>query len=82
MRPRAGFLALTVACAQCHDHKYDPIPTKDYYSLLGIFNNTKPNEIPLAPKPVVDTYQAAEEENRRAGEELIADFVSAQSASN
>ena len=35
-----GFLALTVACARCHDHKFDPIPTSDYYSLAGIFNNT------------------------------------------
>jgi len=35
-----GFLALTVSCARCHDHKFDPIPTLDYYSLAGIFNNT------------------------------------------
>ena len=41
-----GFLGLTVACAQCHDHKYDPIPTQDYYSLLGIFNNTKLARVP------------------------------------
>jgi hypothetical protein len=34
-----GFLALTVACARCHDHKFDPIPTKDYYALHGIFNS-------------------------------------------
>jgi hypothetical protein len=32
-----GFLGLTVTCARCHDHKFDPIPTKDYYSLRGIF---------------------------------------------
>lgn len=32
-----GFLGLTVSCARCHDHKFDPIPTKDYYSLHGIF---------------------------------------------
>jgi hypothetical protein len=32
-----GFLGLTVTCARCHDHKFDPIPTKDYYSLYGIF---------------------------------------------
>ena len=54
-----GFLGLTVACAQCHDHKYDPIPTRDYYSLLGVFMNTKLREYPLAPKDVVDRYQAA-----------------------
>lgn len=32
-----GFLGLTVACARCHDHKFDPIPTADYYSLYGVF---------------------------------------------
>ncbi len=35
-----AFLGLTVACARCHDHKFDPIPTKDYYSLYGVFANT------------------------------------------
>ena len=34
------FLGLTVACARCHDHKFDPIPTLDYYSLAGMFNST------------------------------------------
>jgi cytochrome c553 len=33
-------LALTVSCARCHDHKFDPIPTKDYYALAGIFRST------------------------------------------
>jgi len=36
-----AFLAQTVTCARCHDHKFDPIPTKDYYALAGIFKNTK-----------------------------------------
>ena len=35
-----GFLGLTVTCARCHDHKFDPIPTKDYYSLYGVFNSS------------------------------------------
>lgn len=35
-----AFLGLTVACARCHDHKFDPIPTKDYYALASIFAST------------------------------------------
>ena len=35
------FLGLTVACARCHDHKFDPIPTRDYYSMAGIFRSTE-----------------------------------------
>jgi len=35
-----AFLGLTVACARCHDHKFDPIPTRDYYSIAGIFKST------------------------------------------
>ena len=43
-----GAMALTVACARCHDHKYDPIPTADYYSLYGVFASTRePEQLPL-----------------------------------
>jgi len=43
-----GTLGLTVACARCHDHKFDPIPTRDYYSLHGIFASShEPAELPL-----------------------------------
>ncbi|MGA3007487.1 MAG: PSD1 and planctomycete cytochrome C domain-containing protein [Opitutaceae bacterium] len=37
-----AFLGLTVSCARCHDHKFDPIPQKDYYSLYGVFANSRP----------------------------------------
>jgi hypothetical protein len=37
-----AFLGLTVSCARCHDHKFDPIPQKDYYSLYGVFANSHP----------------------------------------
>jgi hypothetical protein len=36
-----GLLAQTVTCARCHDHKFDPIPTRDYYALAGILRNAK-----------------------------------------
>lgn len=37
-----AFLGLTIACAKCHDHKFDPIPTADYYALAGIFLSSEP----------------------------------------
>jgi mono/diheme cytochrome c family protein len=43
-----GFNGLTVACARCHDHMFDPIPTRDYYALHGIFASTEePKELPV-----------------------------------
>ena len=42
-----GLMALTVSCARCHDHKYDPVPTADYYSLYGVFASShEPKEKP------------------------------------
>ena len=56
-----GFMAVTVSCARCHDHKFDPIPQQDYYSLAGIFDNTVTSELPLVPEGVVDAYEAHQE---------------------
>ena len=42
-----GTMALTVGCARCHDHKYDPIPTADYYSLYGVFDSSREALVPL-----------------------------------
>ncbi len=39
-----AFLGLTVTCARCHDHKFDPVSTRDYYALAGIFRSTKTME--------------------------------------
>jgi Protein of unknown function (DUF1553)/Protein of unknown function (DUF1549)/Planctomycete cytochrome C len=47
-----GLLGLTIACARCHDHKFDPIPTKDYYSLHGVFaSSVEPKDMPLIAEP-------------------------------
>ena len=54
-----GFLGLTVACARCHDHKFDPISSTDYYALAGVFHNTKLIETPLAGPDVVQQYEQA-----------------------
>jgi hypothetical protein len=51
-----GFLGLTVACARCHDHKFDPIPTSDYYALAGIFSSTSYKEYPAVPAEMVEAY--------------------------
>jgi hypothetical protein len=60
------FLGLTVGCARCHDHKFDPIPQKDYFRLYAFFNSTtdKPlDDNALLPAPV--TRASTEEEEAR-----------------
>jgi len=53
-----GFLGLTVACARCHDHKYDPITIRDYYGLAGVFANTEYAEVSLDPQNAVTDYKS------------------------
>ena len=76
-----AFLGLTVSCARCHDHKFDPIPTADYYSLYSVFANTaEPKEFPwLRPMPktqelmdYLSRMRAADETKARVEGELRA----------
>jgi hypothetical protein len=61
-----GLLALTVSCARCHDHKYDPIPTRDYYALYGVFANTQLLGFPKTIAAVAKTGTASWYESRIA----------------
>jgi hypothetical protein len=49
-----GFMGLTAACARCHDHKYDPIPTADYYSLYGVLASSQETPHDDNPPTLVD----------------------------
>jgi len=74
-----GFLGLTVTCARCHDHKFDPIPTKDYYSLHGIFASCAEPEIePVISKitagPEYDDYYKRRMGLQQAKETIDAEF--------
>ena len=55
----SAMLGLTLACARCHDHKYDPVPTRDYYRLQSAFNGGDRAEVPLAPLEEVRRYREA-----------------------
>jgi hypothetical protein len=55
-----GFLGLTVACARCHDHKFDPIPTRDYYSIAGIYMGTNMSDAPLVSSSELKAYNEAQ----------------------
>ena len=61
-----GTMSLTVGCARCHDHKYDPIPTADYYSLYGVFDSSREELVALPPTAAVDETFAKEHAARLA----------------
>lgn len=72
-----GFLGLAVTCARCHDHKYDPIPTADYYSLYGVFASVEePAEFPLIAGMIPPADLLADyEKTRDAKRKELADYA-------
>lgn len=72
-----GFLGLTVSCARCHDHKFDPIPTQDYYSLAGIFRSSRLHNAPLCTPEYVRQYNDGQK-TIKACEKAFKDFVADQ----
>ncbi|MDZ4286899.1 MAG: DUF1549 and DUF1553 domain-containing protein [Prosthecobacter sp.] len=84
-----GTMGLTVSCARCHDHKFDPIPTRDYYALYGVFQNCAeklvPCGIPNADEELVkrqaklrETMTLRREEQAARVRERVTDYLVAQ----
>ena len=68
-----GLMGLSVTCARCHDHKFDPIPTEDYYSLHGVFaSSVEPAELPLLPGGVPESDKADYDRERQARLDKVA----------
>ncbi len=65
-----GFLGLTVACARCHNHKYDPISQKDYYALGGVFASTTYSEYPRTSEVQVKAWKEKEKQIEDLEDEL------------
>ncbi len=70
-------MGLTVGCARCHDHKYDPIPTQDYYSLYGVFRNCTDYlvqiEQPIDKSPAYEKFEQELEKRQSALRNLMQD---------
>jgi hypothetical protein len=74
------FMGLTLGCARCHDHKFDPVSTADYYALAGIFKSTKSmehfrvvarwQERPIGSRQEIERWQAFEKERARKKADL------------
>jgi len=74
-----AFLGLTMECARCHDHKYDPISQKDYYRLFAFFNSTEESGLyshftDAIPSPTVMLYKDDAEEKRHQGLKMTIQF--------
>ncbi len=71
-----GLLGLTVTCARCHDHKYDPIPQDEYYGLYGVFSNSQEPSLPPTFVPPPETEESRKFlAEMRAREKKLSDFA-------
>lgn len=69
-------MGLTVACARCHDHKTDPIPTADYYALYGIFNSSLvPKKLPVIAEPSQEPAALAYRTELKKKSQIVHDHV-------
>ncbi len=69
-------MGMTVACARCHDHKTDPIPTADYYALYGVFNSSSvPRELPVIAEPSQDPAAIAYRAELEKKAQIVHDHV-------
>jgi cytochrome c553 len=73
-----GMQALTVTCARCHNHKYDPIPQRDYYSLYGVFaSSTEPRTLPEITTPDPSPEYADYQKQLAKLQQAVSDFKQA-----
>lgn len=74
-----GLLGLTVSCARCHDHKFDPIPSEDYYSLYGVFaSSVEPAELPVLQNVIPSALAQDFEAKVQARQKAIRDYVASK----
>jgi mono/diheme cytochrome c family protein len=75
-----AWLGLTAACASCHDHKFDPLPTKDFYSLAAFFNNSTTSVMDGNVKDPPPTHPLLEGADRKRWDELAVEIPAAEEA--
>src|SRR5262249_3302085 len=74
-----GTLGLTVACARCHDHKFDPIPTADYYSLYSVFASSfDQKDLPMIGAPERTQAYLAWEKSLKEAEDAVNRYLAAK----